>query len=425
MSSASMNRRSFLALAGMAGTAATLSGCGLLGNTSGDDAGPKSVNFYHWRAEDKKVFEQLIGQFKAANPGYDVTMTILPSQDYQSTALQKIRDGSAGDVFAAFRGAQFEQMATAGIFGDLTGRPYVASYEARLVESAAKQGKQLGLPYQLVFNMPVYNVELFEKAGVSQVPKDWDGFLSLCDRLKAAGVAPMAFPGGDASNAGQLLNSMVMNELPSDDGFARVESGSAKVTDDWFLRVLGRYQELAKVGAFQEGSSGTKTEQAIGLFAQRRAGMLPTGTFHIGAVRQQGGTFKVDLLAPITTTADKAKYEGIHNTTFILGVNALSKKQDAAHKWVEFLSAKANAEAYADGTVQHLTVTGLSYTNADLEATAAWAGRPTLLAPRFQFNDLDIRNAVENAATKVAGGAVPAEAAEEAQKIIDQRRTTS
>jgi raffinose/stachyose/melibiose transport system substrate-binding protein len=422
-----LNRRGFLTLAGLAGAGTALSGCGLLGNRdsgSGDEAGGKNVNFYHWRAEDKPVFDKLIVDFKAANPGYDVTMTILPSQDYQSTALQKIKDGDQGDVFTAFRGAQFEQIAKAGVFADLGGQSYVGRYEGALVEAGKREGKQLGLPYQLVYNMPVYNVDLFAKAGVTEVPKDWAGFLALCGKLRSAGVAPMAFPGGDASNAGQLLNAMVMNELPSDDGFARIEAGTLKATDDWFVRVLTRYKELVDAKAFQDGSTGTKTEQAIALFAQGRAAMLPTGTFHIGPARKQGATFKVDLIAPITTAADKAKYEGIHNATFILGVNAKSQKKAAAHKWIEFLSQQASAEAYANGTVQHLTVKGLNYSNADLAATAAWTKRRTLLAPRFQFNDLDMRNALENATVKVIGGTAPEQAAAEAQKIIDQKRAS-
>ena len=44
-----------------------------------------------------------------------------------------------------------------------------------------------------------------------------------------------------------------------------------------------------------------------------------------------------------------------------------------------------------------------------------------MLAARFQFNDLDIRNAVEGACIEVVGGAEPAAAAEKAQGIIDER----
>ena len=94
-------------------------------------------------------------------------------------------------------------------------------------------------------------------------------------------------------------------------------------------------------------------------------------------------------------TKDKAKYEGIYNATFILGVNTAGTGQDTAVKWLQFLSDPVNAAVYANGTSQHLTVKNVDYTNADLKHTAPWLPKKTLLAPRFQFNNLDIRNAVE------------------------------
>jgi raffinose/stachyose/melibiose transport system substrate-binding protein len=149
--------------------------------------------------------------------------------------------------------------------------------------------------------------------------------------------------------------------------------------------------------------------------------MLATGSFHINAVRALGATFPIGLVAPITVAADQAKYEGIYNATFILGVNTAGTAQAASLKWLEFLSDPVNAAVYANGTSQHVTVRGVEYTNEDLRHNAPWLERRTLLAPRFQFNDLDIRSAVESACVAVVGGTPPEQAAEQAQGIIDQR----
>ena len=48
--------------------------------------------------------------------------------------------------------------------------------------------------------------------------------------------------------------------------------------------------------------------------------------------------------------------------------------------------------------------------------------KKTLLAPRFQFNNADIRSAVENSLVAVATGSTPEQAAEAAQQIIDEKR---
>jgi raffinose/stachyose/melibiose transport system substrate-binding protein len=379
------------------------------------------LSFAHWRAEDRKVFDEVIASFVRANPGASVRQDISPSNDYQSTALRKVQGGAIGDVFTAFRGSQFVDMVKAGLFTDLSPQTFTDNYLPKLVRGGKDiAGRQLGLPYQLVFNMPVANVALLEKAGVSEPPPDWDGFLAMCEKLKSRGTAALAWPGGEPANAGQLLNAMVMNNAPWDDMFARIESGTAKATDDWFVTTLRQYAQLRPY--FQPNATGASSEPCQQLFARGRAAMLATGSFHLGPVRQLGATFPVDMIAPITVPKGKARYQGIYNATFILGVNTGSHHAEAATAFVRHLSTPEVATRYANETTQHVTVADATYTNKDLRATAHWLTAPTLLAPRFQFDDLDMRAAVENAAVAVVGGTAPEQAAEAAQKTVDQRR---
>jgi len=240
----------------------------------------------------------------------------------------------------------------------------------------------------------------------------------MCDKIKSKGVVPLAWPGGEVGNAGQLFNSMVMNDQPSDDACAQIEAGKLKATDDWFVGVLKKYAQLRPY--FQANAVGTAVEPTQQLFASQKAALLCTGSYHIAAVRALGAKFKVQLVPPITSSGSP-KYVGTYNATFILGINSASKKQPAAVEWLRFLSDKANAGTYANATVQHVSVTGVDYTNADLKDLAPWLERKTMLAPRFQFNDLDIRNAVEGACISVVGGVDPAAAAKKAQAVINQK----
>jgi raffinose/stachyose/melibiose transport system substrate-binding protein len=426
-----ITRRRLLQVIGSTAAAGALAACAGPGTqrTGGAPAGGGAkitgpvegeLSFAHWRAEDQKVFDQIIADFVSKNPEVTIRQDISPSNDYQSTALQRIRSGNVGDVFTAFRGAQFVNMVEAGIYTDLGGQGVVDAYDDRFIGPGRSDGQQYGLPYQLVFNMPVFNVDLFERSGISELPTDWDGFLAMCATLKGKGLVPLVWPGGDPANAGQLLNAMVMNNAPSDDMFARIESGEYKVTDDWFIKTLEQYAQLRPF--VQPNATGTAVEPAQQIFARQRGAMLATGSFHMQAVRGLGAKFKMDLLAPITVPAAQAKYEGIHNATFILGINARSGEKPAGLAFLKHLSDPAVAAVYANGTAQHLTVTGVEYSSPDLKATAPWLERSTLLAPRFQFNDLDMRSAVEATAIEVMGGDSPEQAAEKAQRVVEQRQ---
>lgn len=415
-----------LGLTACAGPGTTRGGAGAAGGSVSMPApvgtGPAtgSLSFAHWRAEDKETFTSIIDAFTAANPGLSIRQDIAPSADYQATELQRIKSGAVGDVFTAFRGSQFTSIADAGLYLPLGQQTFIDNYSPKLIRAGRSDGIELGLPYQLVFPMPMYNKDLFEKVGVSEIPADWDSFLALCETLKGAGVFPLAWPGADSGNAGQLFNSMVMNNAPTDDMCTRIEEGSYRCTDDWFLKTLTQYQQLTPY--FEPGATGTQPQPCQQLFATGKAAMLATGAYDISSVRKLGATFAVDVLSPITVAKDEARYVGTYNATFILGASSVGKNQESALQFIEYLSRPETAQEYANGTSQMVTVTGVEYSNKDLAAMAHWATEKTCLAPRYQFNNLDVQHAVEGAAVKVVGGASPQEAAEEAQSVVDQQK---
>lgn len=426
-------RRRLLHYAGVGVAGAALTACAGPGGSSSNETtagetGSESldptkaagaISFAHWRGEDKAAFDKIIEQLKSEYPEAEVRQDITPSNDYNSNALTQIRQGTVGDLFAAFRGAQLTSMVDAGLLTDLTETGIRDKYEEKLTAEGVVDGKTLALPYQLVFNQPITNEDLLEKAGASSLPEDWDSYLTLLDALKGQGVTPIAWPGGDLGNAGQLFNCMIMNLAPSDDMCTKIEAGELKVTDDWFIEMLKKYQEL--IPYFQPNSTGTAVEPAQQTFASGAAAMLATGSYHIAAVRALGAEFPIGMLAPVTAAPGEAKYVGVHNATFALGVSTVSKNKDTAFALLDLLSNPEVAAQYGSDTAQFVTVKDVKYTNADLNHLSDWVQKKTLLAPRFQFNNLDVRNSAEGACIAVVGGVSPDQAASEAQEIIDQQ----
>lgn len=422
-----LDRRRFLGLLGTTGAGLAAAACAGPGSTSSKSTTAPSVSgsvegevsFAHWRAEDQKVFESLLAKFTEEYPDVDIQQDISPAEDYQASALQRIRSGNVGDAFVAFRGAQFNDMTDAGIYSELTDDKLVSAFTSDAAQLGTRDGTQYGLPYQTVFLMPIYNVDLFDKHGISEPPKDWDGFLSMCDTFKSAGLVPFAWPGGEPGNAAQLTNTMMMNNAPSPDMCAKIESGEYKCTDDWFLTMLEQYVEL--VPYMQDNAAGTQPEPLEQMFTQQKAAMLATGSYHIIAIRALGAKFPIDVIAPITTSAGEATYEGCHNHTFLLGVNSASEDPEAAMAFLQFLAQPEIASEYANATVQHVPVADATYSNPDLARLEPWLDRKTILAPRYQFQDLDVATAVQASCIEVVAGSSPEEAAEKAQNIVDQQ----
>src|SRR5699024_9059070 len=172
-------------------------------DTGGDDADAASENedatnlsFIHWRGEDKEVFEDIISQFEEENPNINVEMNIYTSEQYQSNAQQLLRDGSIGDVFTSQPGTQFEAMKKAGLFTDLTDEDFVSKFSEGSLSVGQADGKQLAIPYQMVFNMPVYNKGMFEELGL-EAPSSCSEYQDMADTLIENDIVPVAFPGAD------------------------------------------------------------------------------------------------------------------------------------------------------------------------------------------------------------------------------------
>ncbi|WP_419871278.1 ABC transporter substrate-binding protein [Candidatus Pristimantibacillus sp. PTI5] len=392
-------------------------GEGAAEGNSGDK--PVTISFIHWRGEDAAVLDGIIKKFEEENKNIKVETQVFPSDQYQSTAQAKLLDGSVGDVFAAFPGAQFEAIAKAGLFTDLSGSSFVDNFTPSLIESGQKDGKQLAVPYQLVYNIPIYNVKLFEKYGID-LPKDWDGFLAAAEKLKQKGIVPIAFPGADIG-PGQFMNPMVMNNAPDEEIFVKLEAGEAKLTDEWWVKTLSQFKELNDKGYFQKDALGTKGDAAGALFVQEKAAILATGSYQLVGNKKNNPELQQGLLAPITVAADQAVFEGIHTTTFMLAVNSKSKHPEEAKKFIEFLSRKDVAGEYANGTGQNVTIKDVAYTSDELKAVAEWTAKKTRFQPRFTIKNAEVQKAVTSSIQAVLGGTEPAKAAADAQAIVDQQ----
>ena len=420
-----MMKKSFSLLVGILALLLILTGCaGESGGSesSGEDTGDKTnISFMHWRNEDKAVFDEIIAEFEEANPDITVEMNIYPSDQYQATAQRMLQEGSTGDVFTSFPGAQFESLQSAGIFEDLTDEEFVSRFDENLISVGQKDGKQLALPYQLVFNIPVYNKGMFEELGL-EVPKSWTEFQEMADTLLENDITPIAFPGADIG-PNQFMNSMMMNNAPDEEVFAKLQSGEESLTNEWWVKTLEDFQLLEQKGYIQENALGTNADSAMAMVANEEAAMIATGSYHMASILGLNPDLQLDLLAPITVEESEAVYEGINTATFMLAVNSKSEKQEQAKKFIDFLSQPEIASKYANGTGQHLTITDVTYESEALKNTAYWIDeKKTRFQPRFLITNAQIEDAVLSSIENVLGGEDPMAAAEAAQQIVDENR---
>jgi raffinose/stachyose/melibiose transport system substrate-binding protein len=391
-----------------------------------------TIEFYHWRPEDKAVFASIIDKFQAANPGTFVNQVISSSVDYTNLAYARIKADPKAAIFVTSRGGQFNQFLAGGLLRDITSERYVTHNVVKSALGPATVDRRVyGIPYQFLFNDPLYNSDIFAKNKWT-VPTNWTSTLAFCKTAKTAGYIPFAFPGGTRGNAGQIINSFLMNSAPDlatlTSRILAIDTGKADLTSDWFTAIANQYKAMADAGCFPPNVTGYSDTSAAADFANGKAAVYPTGTFSLGTVVGLNPSMKGKMkLLSFISVDTKPLYEGIFNDTFILSVNkkASTTDQNIARAFISFLAQAPIAQEYAIGTSQHVSIVNVDYSsNIDLLNTSGIMSKKLLLAPRFIFNNVGtVRNPLEDALIAIAGGADVSATLASTSKLIKQGLT--
>lgn len=388
-----------------------------------------SIEFWHYRPEDKATFEKIIANYEAKYPGTKITQVVKTTTDYNATARVQILANPEAALFASARGSIFNDFVKSGLTADLTNERFVKrNLVAKGLTAGIEGGKVLGVPYHYLFNNPVYNTELWAKEKWS-IPKNLTGWVSWCKDAKAKGYVPLAWPGATRGQAAQISNSALMNSAADyntlADNLADLNSGKIDLTSTWFKGVADIYVKLRNAGCFPENPTGVTEAAAYNLFATGKSPILPTGTFSMGSIKALNPALagKMQLMSMVLTDG-KVVAEGIMNNTFNLSVNAKANPSDQriAKSFLSYLSTGPVAAIYSVATTQHLNVLDIDYsTNVDLLNTSSFQGKNTMLAPRFLILNTSVSDLTQDALIQIVGGKSPDDVLPDFSKQIKQK----
>jgi ABC-type glycerol-3-phosphate transport system substrate-binding protein len=241
---------------------------------------------------------------------------------------------TSGDFPDVLSNISYQDFAKAGALMDIPideDIKKIKDYESLLIDGKLYTLQAYLQPHTLIF----YNKDMFEKAGITELPKTWDEFEVVCEKLKQAGFTPL-LAAGDWSTTltfSILTGPEIFGKNPN--WYADRNAGKTSYTDENWLEVAGRFHNLAKKGYFNEGALSIDYTQMEQEFLKGKAAMYPMGSWFAAAYEAAKPDFEVGVFAPPTLDGSGPYMSGSRGTSF--AVSATSKHPEAALRFAKFL----------------------------------------------------------------------------------------
>ncbi|OZG63052.1 sugar ABC transporter substrate-binding protein [Bifidobacterium lemurum] len=348
------------ALGALAMSVGLLAGCG---SSSSSDEGtgtaddPVTLTFWTWQPTDTQ-WETIYAEFQKEYPNIKIDWwRTSEMSDYQKKLQTAMAGGEGPDVFGLQAGSTVEQYGRFAADMQELADQYMSGWDSEVSEGAVEQvtdadGKLVAMPtITSGSEYLLYNKTLLEENGVTELPTTYDELVEVNKTLTDKGLMPLALGAKDGWHLDDIF-VWLSNQYGEGDVYEAAE-GKKSFTDETFVKTLEAWQQMIDDGLFQDGAVGTSTypDARDNYFYSRKSAFFPTGSWHVSAVlpndETKGTSVENDELGMMEfpTVGDNATGPTT-GVDFALAVNKDSKKQEAAMKFVEFMTTGAGQQEW-------------------------------------------------------------------------------
>ncbi len=278
---ARMSRVQFFRMMGGLAVAAAATACSTRPDTAATTGGQSATTELKFVgvADQKAPMDSLLAAYQQAKPSVRINASFAPTDQVQTSVRTQLGAGNSPDLHVVYPGSgsamSMTQIGQAGLLADLSAQPWTQTIPAGFKPAFQLDGKTYIYSAGSSVIGAIYNKKAFEKAKVAAPPTTWTEFLAVCDKLKKAGITPIAL-GAQTPWVTQLITyalvpSTVYAKDPTFDD--KQLAGQATFADSGWRQAMEMYLELQKRGFFNDKPNGTTFEQQISMVATGKAAM--------------------------------------------------------------------------------------------------------------------------------------------------------
>lgn len=394
-----MAKKALTAAAALAVAAVALSGCSSSGGSNGTDGPAKGTITVLTNRTDlvsDGTFDKYAAEFKKSYP--DVTVKFEGVNDYENSIKTRLNGSKYGDVLAipaAVKPSQYKQ------FFEPLGKTSDYSSTFRYTAKSSFDGTQYGLSTGGNANGIVYNKKVWEKAGITTLPKTEDEWLADLKLIKdKTGAIPLYTNYKDGWPLSQGMGSLgaITNDPDAALHMAENPKPWTEGTDIYAIDSLlfdSVHEKLTEPDPLSTDWEGSKTQLGTG-----KVGAMVLGSWAVSQMQAAAG--KAGASADdIGYMAFPANVKGVQYATndgdYNNAISKHSNAKAAAKAWITWFAEKSSY-TQDQGMVSPVksaplpkNLTGLSDAGVKLiEPAPAPKGKESLLSDVANQAQIDI-----------------------------------
>lgn len=300
------------------------------------------LNYYAWSEGD--YLQEIVDIYNAQSTLAEVKMTQVNSSDYDDKLLTMLSGKNDIDVFNMRSGSLLTSLASTGNLADISGYIAESDVDVSVFGTAFAETKVedrfYALPYRASAFGLFYNKKIFDDKGISY-PEEltWEEYAELAARL--------TFEEDGKKFYGGYIPDWSRCPYPVLQAGSNLTDDDLVPLKDWAALLDRLYnKDNSHMSYMDMKSTGT---DAVNFFSNGGCAMYPGGEWTISDVRtmlannpQLSEVFELGIAAVPQIGRDENKTT-IGGVSTFAGINAQSKKQEAAFDFIKFLSGREAA----------------------------------------------------------------------------------
>lgn len=316
---------------------AVLCGCG--------KSNKKEVEFFSSKSENSAIMKTLVDEFNKENASSGVTVVLNTPADAGTVLKTRLAKNDIPDIIAYGGDSTYTELQSAGVLKDLSGAEYLKNVQdayMQMVYDVQKNKEQVpyAVPYATNASGVIYNVDKFNQLEL-KVPKTWDEFLEVIQKIEDSGETPFEYTFKDNWTLCCAWNSIAPDLAPEGFNDDRIQNKTS--FSDTHKEIADKYLELLKHG--QKDILGTGYDDGNKAFANGDGVMMINGNWVLNQLTTANADVHVDMFA-LPASNDVSKNYVTSGIDVLLCASKNSKYPEVVDAFMNFMMKKENNQRY-------------------------------------------------------------------------------